>query len=184
MIEIRALLNLDRVDLERVASGYVSDHKYAVVHTDGPDFAAIELRLVALTQPYTKKYEFADEILGRYNTHLSAGFSFGAYDGEQLVGILIAEGQDWNQSLCIHEFHVEQMHQRTGIGSRLMQHAIKTALAKGLRIVVCETQNTNVPAIEVYRKLGFRIESIDISHYSNDDYPDGEIAIFMKFRLE
>ena len=31
--------------------------------------------------------------------------------------------------------------------------------------------------------LGFRVEGVDISFYSNDDYPEGEIAVFMKRRL-
>jgi ribosomal protein S18 acetylase RimI-like enzyme len=52
------------------------------------------------------------------------------------------------------------------------------------RTIVCETQNTNVIAIKVYRKLGFSLEGIDISYYSNHDYPDGEIAVFMKRRLQ
>jgi ribosomal protein S18 acetylase RimI-like enzyme len=50
----------------------------------------------------------------------------------------------------------------------------------GLRTIVCETQNTNVPAIKFYRKVGFMIDGVDLSYYTNDDWPDGEIAIFMK----
>ena len=55
--------------------------------------------------------------------------------------------------------------------------------AAGLRTLVCETRNTNVPAIRFYRKLGLDLEGIDLSYYSNTDYPDGEIAVFMKKRL-
>ena len=57
------------------------------------------------------------------------------------------------------------------------------ATAAGLRTIVCETQNTNVPAIQFYRKLGFRMEGIDISYYTNNDLPDGEIAVFMKKQI-
>jgi ribosomal protein S18 acetylase RimI-like enzyme len=49
-----------------------------------------------------------------------------------------------------------------------------------MRVLVCETQSTNVPAIRFYRALGFVLEGLDLSLYSNHDYPDGEIAIFMK----
>jgi hypothetical protein len=31
-----------------------------------------------------------------------------------------------------------------------------------------------------YRSMGFTLDGIDLSLYSNDDYPDGEVAIFMK----
>ena len=51
-------------------------------------------------------------------------------------------------------------------------------------LIVCETQNYNVPAIEFYRKVGFEIEGIDLSYYSNRDMTEGEVAIFMKRKLE
>ncbi|MYE91002.1 GNAT family N-acetyltransferase, partial [Candidatus Poribacteria bacterium] len=82
--------------------------------------------------------------------------------------------------LFIHEFHVAETHRKQNIGKRLMECVVEKASRAGLRIIVCETQNTNPTAISVYRKLGFRVEGIDISLYSNHDYPEGEIAIFMK----
>ena len=47
-----------------------------------------------------------------------------------------------------------------------------------------ETQNTNVPAIHFYRSVGFELEGVDLSYYANDDFPDGQIAVFMKKRVE
>ncbi len=64
-----------------------------------------------------------------------------------------------------------------------MECPAEKARRAGFRAIVCETQNTNATAIKIYRKLGFRLEGIDISYYSNNDYPDGEIAVFMKRRL-
>jgi len=64
-----------------------------------------------------------------------------------------------------------------------MEALAEKARKAGLRTIVCETQTTNAPAIRFYRKLGFNIEGIDLSCYSNEDFPDGEIAIFMKRRL-
>ena len=40
---------------------------------------------------------------------------------------------------------------------------IEKVYGAGLRVIVCETQNTNVTVIRVYQQLGFRIEGIDIS---------------------
>jgi ribosomal protein S18 acetylase RimI-like enzyme len=64
-----------------------------------------------------------------------------------------------------------------------MARVEEQAQRSGLRTIVCETQNTNAAAIMVYRKLGFAVEGVDISYYSNTDYPDGDIAVFMKRRL-
>lgn len=185
MIEIRALTRLDLTDLKRIASGYSSDGKYVVVHTDSENRVSFDLRLVVLEQPYIKKYDHFDaETLEQYNKIIEKGYSFGAYDGDLMVALLIAEGRLWNHSLWVYEFHTAETHRCLGIGKRLMECAAEKAIEAGLRIIVCETQNTNITAIKVYRKLGFRMEGIDISYYCNTDYPDGEIAVFMKRRLQ
>ncbi|MDQ3135033.1 MAG: GNAT family N-acetyltransferase [Acidobacteriota bacterium] len=184
MIEVRSLTRLDATELKRIASGYSSNSKYVLTHVDSASRASIDLQLVAFEQPFIKKYDHFDaETLQRYNGVLKDNYSFGAYEGALLVGLLIAEARLWNHSLWVCEFHVAETYRQTGIGKRLMECAAEKAKQAGLRIIVCETQNTNAAAISVYRQLGFGIEGIDISYYSNTDYPDGEIAIFMKRRL-
>lgn len=184
MIEIRRLNTLAAADLKRIASGYTSNSKYIVKHTDSTAYAAIELELVQFDQPYIKTYDhFDDETVDRYRQALALGYSFGALDGELLVGIVLAEVHAWNQSVWVWEFHVAASYRGLGIGRRLIEALAKKAHAAGLRTIVCETQNSNVPAIQVYRQLGFRLEGVDISYYSNHDYPDGEIAVFMKRRV-
>ncbi len=183
MIEIRSLTELDLADLKRVASGYSSNSKYAIVYTETESCVSFDLRLVPLDKPYIKRFHYDDEIFQQYNTVLNAGYSFGAYDSNLLVGLAIAEGHQWNRSLFVHEFHVAETHRKQNIGKRLMECVAEKASRAGFRIIVCETQNTNPTAIHVYRKLGFRVEGIDISLYSNDDYPEGEIAVLMKRRL-
>jgi ribosomal protein S18 acetylase RimI-like enzyme len=185
MIEIRALENLNPADLKRIASGYSSNGKYEVTLTDSENHFSVELRFVALNQPYVKKYDhFDDETFQRYNRVLKDGYSFGAFEGDLIVGFAIAEPRSWNQSLWVYEFHMAETHRNLGIGKRLMECAADRAKEAELRTMVCETQNTNAAAIEVYRKLGFKIEGVDISYYSNADYPDGEIGVFMKRRLK
>jgi ribosomal protein S18 acetylase RimI-like enzyme len=183
MVEIRSLTKLSLADLRRVASGYSSDSKYTVVHTETGSCVSFDLRLVTLDKPYVKRFHYDNEILQQYNTLLKTGYSFGAYDDNLLVGLVIAEGHRWNRSLFVHEFHVAETHRNQSIGKRLMECVTEKASRAGFRTIVCETQNTNPTAINVYRKLGFRVEGVDISFYSNDDYPEGEIAVFMKRRL-
>ena len=95
-------------------------------------------------------------------------------------GMALAEPHVWNKSLWVHEFHVAASQRGRGVGRRLMDALVQEASCAGLRTIVCETQNTNAPAIHFYQRLGFRIEGVDLSYYSNDDHPDGEIALFMK----
>lgn len=184
MIEIHPLAQFDPADLIHVASGYSTNGKYIVSHTDSENHASINLQFTTLDEPYVKKYDpYDNETLQHYNHILNNGYSFGAYDNRSLIGFLLAEPHEWNRSLWVWEFHVAETHRNRGIGKRLMESAAENAKRAKLRTIVCETQNTNVIAIKVYRKLGFSIEGIDISYYSNDDYPDGEVAVFMKRRL-
>jgi ribosomal protein S18 acetylase RimI-like enzyme len=184
MITIRPLSRLDSIDFGRIVATYVSEGIYAVTYRDSPTETSFELHYITLPQPAVRTYEHFDTTtLQRYTQLLHAGFSFGAYDGDLLVGLIIAEPQEWNHSVSVWEFHVAPTHRRRGIGRQLMACVEAHARHSALRTIVCETQNTNAAAILVYRKLGFTIEGIDLSLYSNTDYPDGDIAVFLKRRL-
>ena len=183
MIEISPLTTLSLADLERVAGGYTSNGKYEVTYSDSEEQSSIRLQFVENQKPYVKNFDHDDETLQRYLELLPNGFSFGAYDNDLLVGILLAKPREWNRSLWVWEFHVAESHRNQGIGKRLMERAVESAKLINLRTIICETQNTNANAIHIYRKLGFRAEGIDISYYTNNDHPDGEVAVFMKRRL-
>ena len=184
MLEVRSLTKLTLHDLERVASGYSSESKYNIVYTSLGDQIRFDLQLVPLEKPYVKKFEHDDDTIQRYEKILNHSYSFGAYDGNLLIGLVIGEPQEWNKSLWVWEFHVLKAYRNKGIGKRLMDCVVAKAKGESFRMIVCETQNTNATAIKIYRRLSFRIEGIDISYYSNDDYPDDEIAVFMKRRLK
>lgn len=185
MITITPLKHISPGDLRRLVRGYTSDSKYFVRHTDGEKSIAFELELSRLERPYKKRFTYLNQETIEYCAGVvGQGYSFGAFDNKELVGLLVAEPRWWNQDLWVWEFHVAESYQRKGIGRQLMMAAVKRSEGSGLRSITCETQNTNVNAIRFYRKLGFRLEGIDISYYSNEDYPQGEIAVFMRRKLK
>jgi ribosomal protein S18 acetylase RimI-like enzyme len=183
MIAIRPLQTLD--NLSNVIKGYTSEQKYVVEKTETRDQITFSLRLVQLKQPYVKQFdEYSDEeILQRYTSFLTQGLSLGAYDGDQLVGVGIAEAQVWNNSMWVWEFHVAETHRGRGIGEQLMNELVVKGQTANLRAIFCETQTTNVPAINFYRKMGFTCDGINLSFYTNEDWPNGEVAVFMKKTL-
>ena len=91
---------------------------------------------------------------------------------------------DWNRSLQVGEFHIDPAYRGQGYGCRLMEALAELALQAGCRVMVCEAQNTNVPAIRFYRKLGFEVGAVDLSLYTNADVTDFEVAILMKRYLQ
>lgn len=184
MITIRPLRQLTRTAAERVIGGYISSQKYYVARSLSGEKITITLTLVDLPGPYVKRFPLDDETFELYQNALSLGYSLGAYHGETLVGLAIAEARRWNNSLWVWEFGVAENYRRQGIGRLIMESLAEMAAEKGLRCLVCETQNTNVPAINFYRQLGFEIDGIDLTYYTNHDIECGEVALFMKRKFD
>ncbi len=182
-LDIRRLASLSEEDFLRLVTGYTSLTRYAVQKNESLERTSFSLELVKLERPYQKQWEYIPQELERYNDYLKEGYSLGAYLADRLVGMAVAEPRWWNKSLWVWEFHVEEDRRGAGIGLQLMQALAEQAQAAGLRALVVETQNTNVPAILFYRKAGFEIEGIDLSYYTNHDAVDGEVAVFMKRKL-
>lgn len=184
MVEIKALQQLEAADILRLNFGYTSSAVYQVSKQETPTRTDIHLEQVALERPYVKRWETDEEELSMLEEAVSKGFSLGAFVGREMIGIAIAEPRHWNRSLWVWEFHISPAHQRKGIGNQLMRALIQKAREARLRILVCETQNTNAPAIAFYRKMGFELDGIDLSYYTNRDLAAGEVAIFMKYKIE
>lgn len=184
MVEIRLLTQLDGAALKKVITGYAAHSRYTVTRNESEEQITIQLQLTTLTTPYIKRYDDPDEEqLRLYHNALGHGLSFGAFESDEMVGVALAEPHVWNRSLWVWEFHVAENYRGQGIGRKLMDKLIEKGTSAGLRTLVCETQNANVPAINFYRKMGFVLDGIDLSYYSNEDWPDGEVAVFMKRKL-
>lgn len=185
MVLIQPLTELND-DLLALIQGYTAEALYAVEKVEQEGLATITLRLEELDTPFVKRFDPPDDYLaGHYQEVVTKGMSFAAYDAGRPVGIALAEAQEWNRTLWVWEFHVAPSHHGQGIGRRLMQALADKGKAAGLRIINCETQSTNVPAIRFYRSVGFTVEGIDLSYYTNEDMePRREVAVFMKRRLE
>lgn len=184
MLDIKKLSQFsikDQINLGRY--GYTSYGKYIVEKSESIEKTTISLSLVSLERPYEKDWPHSVDEIEQYNEMVPLGFSFGAYDGEKLLGVAIAEPRDWNNTLWLWHLYTSDKHRKQGVGKALIDMVCQEAKQKGYRVVGLEAQSTNVPAITFYRKVGFSIEAIDLSYYTNNDINDGEVAIFMKRKL-
>jgi ribosomal protein S18 acetylase RimI-like enzyme len=185
MIEISPLTQITPDLLGRLITGYVSDAKYAVQRVESEALMTFALELVTLDQPYVKHYDHPNsETFAALQKTVEEGVSVGAYDADQWAGIAIAGIQRWNCSLWVYEFHVAEGQRGKGIGRRMMEALVENSRAANLRAIYCETQTTNVPAIRFYRHLGFTLDGLNLSFYTNNDWPNGEMAVFMKRTIE
>ena len=184
MLEIRTLSTLDREAVNRIITGYVTNEKYQISYSEAEANTIFTLELVKLDNPSVVRYSHQDDAaLAEYQEILQHNLSLGAYVDDVLAGLALVDPQQWNNSLRVHEFHVAESHRGRGIGQALMKALFEKGHEANFRIVICETQNINVPAIRFYRRMGFMLEAVDLSLYTNHDYPDGEVAVFMKYKL-
>lgn len=181
MIEIRPLTSISVDEVHEIGGGYTSPARYTVHKTESYEHTVITLELTPLDNPYVKHWERSnEEEHGRYQHYAAEGYSLGAYDGDRLVGFALTEPRRWNRTLWVWEFSVTEKYRRKGIGRQLMDGLVEKAHQSDFRSIGLETQSTNLPAITFYRSVGFEIDGLDLSYYTNTDARDGEVAIFMK----
>lgn len=180
MQSITAITSITQNDLERIVPGYSSSSVYTVASHTGETETSFSLVLKALGQPFVKKHDYSDPTVLAYDNEVARqGYSYGAFSGK-LNGFILGEVQNWNSTLVIREFGVAPELRRRGIGKALLETMIARSKQDGLRGILCETQSTNVPAIRLYQELGFTIQGLDLSFYSNYDLERGEVAIFLR----
>ncbi|MEC0238452.1 GNAT family N-acetyltransferase [Paenibacillus dokdonensis] len=163
--------------------GYTSSFKYEIYREMNDNKLSITLELLPLEAEYHKTYPRDQDDNDRYDRLLPLGYSLGAYKGEELVGVVICEPQEWNNTLYIWDIQVSSEYRRRNIGRALLNIVTENAKKDGFRAIRLETQNYNVPAIRFYNECGFTIDGIDTSFYTNTDMETGEVALFMAKKL-
>ncbi|KYH05583.1 streptothricin acetyltransferase [Chryseobacterium cucumeris] len=178
-MEIKKLQKLtSNQSLDWGHNGYTTDVRYVVSSIEfGGSF---EFILKEKSLPYHKIWETTSEDLEELNTIIEQGNSFGAFVNEELAGWIICEQRTWNNSFYIENILVNEKYRRQGIGIKLIKSAIKEARKLNSRVIELETQNTNYPAIQFYRRMGFNITGLNTRLYENPE----EIALFMTLDIE
>ncbi len=179
MIEINKLTEFNSKQLLSFGHiGYKSNAVYKLEQNSSDNEIVFVFKYIKLECPYIKTYLTNDTVIATYTRIISEGNSFGAYDKQRLVGVVIAEKREWNNSLWIELILVAERERGKGIGASLLKKLIQNASNKNIRVISLETQNTNVPAINFYRKNGFEISGLNINLYKDLESKD-EIAIYM-----
>jgi ribosomal protein S18 acetylase RimI-like enzyme len=186
--QVRALASFTQAEIWPIITGYETQEIYVVEKTETDLRTVIDIRLVRLLKPYRAAFfqDFTPEECQQYASRLAQGYSFGAYQQERLIGFALGEAFPEDRLLRIWEFHVMAGFRRMGVGRALMEQAIARGSQDHLATVMLETQNTNVNAIRFYRRMGFSIDSIDLSppHYIHAEGDEiHEVAFYMKRTL-
>lgn len=138
---------------------------------------------IALTlKPFTEPVERVSDSRF-YEEFVEEPRAFAAeLDGKQ-VGWMELGYHKWNNRMRVWEILVKEEYRRRGIGTLLIDHAVKTAKEKRARALVLETQSCNAPVINFYLKYGFELIGFDSTAYSNDDIQKKEVRLEMGLKL-
>jgi GNAT superfamily N-acetyltransferase len=119
-----------------------------------------------------------------FEEHILEPRVFAALLGDRKVGWIELGYDKWNNRMRVWEFLVEETFRRKGIGTLLMNQAVKIARERGARMLVLETQTCDVPAIDFYLNFGFELIGFDAAAYSNEDIERREVRLELGLKLE
>ena len=179
MVEIK---NLKEITLEEInafgSTLYTSELKYEISCRKSGDQINFIMDLVKNPEEYIKYIEDDMVTMADYDMMNVHGYSLGAYYDGELIGFLIAEERTWNNSVWIEMIRVADDYKGKGIGSSMLSALESFAKVCCNRIIEIETQNTNVPAINFYKKNGYEFSGLNMTLYDPVEVGD-EIAVFM-----
>jgi ribosomal protein S18 acetylase RimI-like enzyme len=164
--------------LSEIGSKYSTSNYYDVSVDRKSGSWRIELTLKAFENTLDKYYH------GRlFEDHIAEPRVFAAMFGNKQVGWIELGYEKWNNRMRVWEFLVDEEFRKRGVGTLLMNHAVKIAKEKGARMLVLETQTNNATAISFYLNFGFELIGLDVAAYSNDDIGKKEVRLELGLRL-
>jgi ribosomal protein S18 acetylase RimI-like enzyme len=168
--------------LPHIASGFTTDVVYNLRRSETESGMSWSMERVE-GQRFVKVYDNGDprEWLDPYFGETPAQrLRFRGADREgEVLGLVTYCEMSWNDTVWLMDIRVRDSARRNGVGSALMSDLQATASLLGVRGIWLETQINNVPAIEFYRRNGFRISGFNDRLYENDDLDRQDVALYM-----
>lgn len=153
---------------------YITDGYYS--------FKVCEWDFKLIFNPYetTIHKAFTDRLFGKW---LEKSIAFGAFEDNNLIGVVECSHESWNNRLRISNLLVFEDFRNRGVGKLLIDKALQIGADSNVRMVILETQTCNRKAIDFYLKMGFKPIGFDLYCYTNDDIDKTEVRLEMAKKL-
>jgi ribosomal protein S18 acetylase RimI-like enzyme len=142
----------------------------------------VSFQLSEVNKICKKTYLEDFDTVARFNEIIKDGYSFGAFENDKLIGVVIGEYRQWNNTLNIVTILVSEHFRRNRIGEKLIEKIKQAGKNAGIRLIELETQNTNLPAVKFYLKQEFQITGLNLKLYQKESAQ--EVALFMSHELK
>ena len=143
---------------------------------------AFDPRDARMLRPYPEEIPWdllldADPSRARVESYLSDELTRVAKLDDAVIGVYALKRIDAT-SFELMNIAVAESYQGTGLGRRLLGHAIGLAESKGARVIEVGTGNSSFDALRFYQRAGFRIVGVWVNHFvDNYDEPIYENGI-------
>ena len=166
----------DEAGILAIPTAWIADRALALKQDD----LAFSLVERPLGFSYDKDGSSLEQRLGGLK---SSDAVFVAEIGSQIIGVAAMVVSQWNFRPGLAYLRVEPAWRRRGVATALVGAVLEAARASGARGLWLETTNVNIPAINLYRKLGFELCGLDRSLYMRWGL-DGEVALYFLRRFD
>ena len=176
-MEIKKLGRLNSSSLKELGlNGYTTNKIYAVERIEKEGVLSFNLELKEAAAPVKKNWQLDKNDIEDYNEIIDEKLSLSAFENNKFVGMLICEESD-DITLFIEHVLILESQRRKGIGEKLVRKLMEYAVTKKIKYIELETENTNVAAIELFKKLNFRITGLNLKSGTL------EVAVIMAIKL-
>lgn len=130
----------------------------------------------------------ADESEASVNDYLPRSRCYAAFEGGQIIGqYLLLHTRPFTAEVV--NIAVTPDRQRQGVGTALLQHAIRSAREAGFRILEIGTGNSGTGQIALYERCGFVRCGVDVDyfrkHYPTPIFENGvECRHMVRLRMD
>ena len=125
MININQLKSYTLADEKSLGlHGYATDKIYKIDKLEEDNNVLISMRLTTLDKFITVTWPYIENDINWYNNIIKQNLSYGAYIEGKLVGVIIAEKREWNNSISVVNFIISDQNRYKGIGSMLITKSI------------------------------------------------------------
>ncbi len=160
---------------------YISHNYYDVEINNSNDGFNVSFSKKAFETPYEKMPDKSDKLFQPWWDEIKA---WGIIENGRLIAVIETAVEDWSNRLRVTELWVDDAYRRQGIGTALMNIALKRAKEEKRRVLMLETQSCNEPAVNFYLSYGFSLIGFDSCAYRNDDTTRREVRMELGIFLE
>ena len=158
---------------------YTSKYYYDISVDKTKDGFNIPIQKKKFEKPFTHVPEdgaYPDKL---YEDWWEEAEAFGIVENGELLAAIEVNPEEWSNRLLITELFVDQKIRGQGYGRQLIDLAKQITVKRGYRVLMLETQSSNVNAVDFYLHQGFTLIGFDSCCYTNSDLQRKEVRFNM-----